>query len=61
MNFIWINDVRLPAPDRGLKVLRQQLVDSGRSASGQVLAQKINRRIMKWDSLKWSHLSAEEC
>ena len=60
MNFIWINDIRLPAPDKGLKVLRQQLVDSGRSASGQVLAQKINRRIMKWDSLKWSHLSAEE-
>lgn len=60
MNFIWINDIQLPAPDKGLKVLRQQLVDSGRSARGQVLAQKINRRIMKVDSLKWSYLTATD-
>lgn len=60
MNFIWINDIKLPAPDKGLKILRQQLVDSGRNAAGVTVAQKINRRIMKWDSLKWSHLSAEE-
>lgn len=59
-NFIWINGVKIPSPDKGLKILRQQLIDGGRSASGQVIAQKINRRILKVDSLQWKYLTAED-
>lgn len=55
--FIWINGKQLPAPDQGLKIQRQQLVDSGRNAKGQVVAQLINRRLLKVDSLKWSYLT----
>lgn len=58
--FIWINNVQLPAPDKGLRIQRQQLVDSGRNAKGQVIAQKINRRLLKVDSLQWSYLTATQ-
>lgn len=57
---IWINGIELPSPDKGLKIQRQQLVDSGRNAKGQVVAQKINRRLMKVDSLQWKFLKASE-
>ncbi len=55
---IWINDVALPYPDMGLQIERQQLVDSARNALGQVVAQKINRRLHKLSSLKWTYLPA---
>ena len=57
---IWINGVQLPAPDKGLKEQWQQLVDSGRNAQGQVIAQLINRRLLKLDSLQWSYLTATQ-
>ena len=57
--FIWINGIQLPAPDNSAKILRQQLVDSARNAYGQVVAQKINRRLLKVDGLQWSYLPAE--
>lgn len=60
MSLIWINDIPLPFPDRGFTILRSQLVDSGRNASGEVVAQKVNRRLHKIDSLKWSHLTAAQ-
>ena len=59
-NFIWINGVKLPAPDVGMKIVRSQLVDSGRNAKGQVVAQKINRRLLKLDALEWSYLTATQ-
>ena len=59
-NFIWINGKKLPAPDVGAKIQRQQLVDSGRNAKGEVVAQKVNRRLLKVDSLQWSYLSAAQ-
>lgn len=58
--FIWINGVQLPAPDQGLTIIRSQLVDSGRNASGKVVAQKINRRQLKVDGLQWSYLTAAQ-
>lgn len=58
--FIWINGKQLPAPDNEARIQRQQLVDSGRNAKGQVVAQKINRRLLKVDSLKWSYLTASQ-
>lgn len=58
--FIKINGIVLPYPSRGLKVQRQQFVDSSRNANGQVVAQKINRRIMKFDALEWKYLTADQ-
>ena len=55
---IWINSIELPDPDRGLKIARQQLVDSARNALGQVVAQKVNRRLHKLEGLKWTYLPA---
>lgn len=58
--FIKINGVVLPYPSRGLSVKRQQFVDSSRNANGQVVGQKINRRILKFDGLEWAHLTASK-
>lgn len=58
--FFKINGVILPVPSTGLVVQRQQFVDSARNALGQVVAQKINRRIIKFDSIKWAHLTATQ-
>lgn len=60
MAFIKINGINLPAPARGLKVIRTQLVDSGRNANGQVISQKVNRRQIKFDNLYWPHLKASQ-
>lgn len=58
--FIKINGKELPYPSTGLQVQRQQLVDSKRNAMGEVVAQKINRRLFKFNNLKWSHLTASQ-
>jgi hypothetical protein len=55
-----INGIVLPYPSRGLTMQRQQLVDSTRNAKGQVVAQKINRRLFKFDALEWKHLTASQ-
>lgn len=58
--FIKINGIVLPYPARGLNIQRQQFVDSARNALGQVVAQKINRRINKINALEWKHLTADQ-
>lgn len=58
--FIKVNGKVLPYPSRGLTLQRQQFVDSARNANGEVVAQKINRRIIKLNSLKWNWLTASE-
>jgi hypothetical protein len=58
--FFKINGVNLPVPSRGLTVQRQQFVDSARNAQGQIIAQRINRRLIKFDSVEWAHLTAVE-
>lgn len=58
--FLEINGIELPYPSYGLTVKRSQFVDSARNANGEVVAQKINRRILKFDSLEWKHLTASE-
>ena len=60
MAYIVANGIEIPYPARGLKKARQQLVDSKRNALGQVVAQKINRRLTKIDSLEWSFLTASQ-
>lgn len=58
--FIKINGVVLPYPAYGLTQPRQQFVDNARNALGQMVGQKINRRIIKFDNLVWKHLTASE-
>jgi len=58
--FIKINGVTLPYPARGLNIQRQQFVDSARNGLGQVVAQKVNRRIDKINALEWKHLTASQ-
>lgn len=58
--FIKINDKVLPYPAVGLKMERQQLVDSGRNANGEIIAQRINRRLWKFSGLEWKHLTASQ-
>ena len=58
--FIKINGITLPYPARGLQIQRQQFVDSARNGLGQVVAQKVNRRIDKLNQLEWKHLTASE-
>lgn len=60
MGFFQINGKDLPYPATGLQMQRQQLVDSKRNAAGQVVAQKINRRLFKFNNLKWKHLTAAQ-
>ena len=60
MSFFKINGNSFPTPQRGLIVQRQQLVNSGRNGLGEVVAQKINRRQIKFDSLVWAWLPADQ-
>lgn len=55
--FIKINGITIPTPARGLVYQGQQLVDSARNANGEVVAQKINRRLIKLDSVTWPLLT----
>jgi hypothetical protein len=56
--FFAINGIELPVPSRGLQFKRTQFVDSARNANGVVVAQKINRRIYKFENLVWKYLDA---
>lgn len=56
--FFAINGIELPVPARGLQFKRTQFVDSARNAKGEVVAQKINRRIYKFENLVWKYLDA---
>lgn len=58
--FLKINGVVLPYPFKGVVLQRQQLVDSARNALGEVVAQRINRRLDKFSALEWPHLKASE-
>ena len=60
MAFFTINGVAVPCPAKGLNLERQQLVDSKRNALGEVVAQKINKRLSKFSTLEWKHLSADD-
>ena len=44
-------------PMIGYQELSEQLVKSTRNANGQVISQKINRRLNKFDNLTWPYLS----
>ena len=47
-------------PARDYSIKTEQLVRSTRNANGQVIAHPINRRLNKFDNLKWPYLSREQ-
>ena len=57
---IYINDVAVPCPKRGLEIMVATLVDSARNVNGTVVGQKIGRDQYKLNSLVWPWLSAEQ-
>lgn len=59
-DYVEVNGVRrlcTANPARDYNEKSEQLVISARNALGQVTAQKINRRINKFENLKWPYLS----
>lgn len=58
---VWLwNGRPVPLPNSGLKFLTSQLVTDERNANGQVIADTINRRQVKMDSVTWNYLSASD-
>nr|DAN17920.1 MAG TPA: hypothetical protein [Caudoviricetes sp.] len=60
ITYFSINGVALPSPDRGLQIKRTQQLDQGTNALGQIVAQKINRRLTNIDTITWSYLTADQ-
>lgn len=57
--YLTFNGVELPCPS-SLSYEGQQTVDSARNAEAQVIAQKINRRMVKLSGITWNVLSPDE-
>lgn len=58
--FIWINDLQVPSPDRGLNLVVSTNVSDGKNSNGEFVGQKIGRDQDKIDSLQWKFLTAEQ-
>lgn len=58
-DFLIVEGVRFPPPDKGFSISTSQAVDSGRNANYAFVGQKVGRRIWKIDGLQWSGLDAE--
>lgn len=54
------NEIQTATPARGLSYQGQQMVDSARNANAVVVAQKINRRLIKLNNLEWKYLTDDE-
>lgn len=57
--FLEFNGKKLPNPKYGMTIERQQLVESGRNAKGEVVGAKVNRRQIKLNVV-FPHLTANE-
>ena len=57
--YLTFNGVELPCPS-DLSYEGQQTVDSARNANAEVIAQKINRRMVKLSGITWNVLSPED-
>lgn len=58
--FIYINNVAVPYPARGLELMVATLVDSARNANGVVVGQKIGRDQYKINNLQWPWLTSTQ-
>jgi hypothetical protein len=59
-SMIYVNDVPIPYPARGLEIMVATLVDSARNANGTVVGQKIGRDQYKINALTWPWLTAAQ-
>jgi len=60
MSVLVVNNVPLKTPDGGFTISGSQFSDGMRNANGEMLLTKINRRIIKFDTLTWSGATPEE-
>lgn len=54
-----INGVSL-TPSSAATMVTSQFVDSARNANAKIIAQKINRRQIKYDGIQWNYLTYDE-
>lgn len=58
---VWLfNGEPAPVPMGQLKISSSQQADVKKNAGGKTIAQKINRRIVKYDSVQWSYLTYDQ-
>lgn len=60
MAFLLVNGQELPPCKRGVSPIVTTVVDAGRNANGQVVAQKVGRDQYKIDTLEWPWLTAAQ-
>ncbi len=60
MAFLEVNGVALPMPKRGLEIIISTAVNSGRNAQAEVIGERVGRDVLKYNSLEWAWLSAEQ-
>ena len=60
MSVLIVNNVPLKTPDGGFTISGSQFSDGARNANGQMILSKINRRIIKFDTLTWTGLTPAE-
>lgn len=58
-DFLIIEGVKCPPPDKGFEILTSQAVDGARNVNFAFVGQKVGRRIWKINGLQWSKLDAE--
>lgn len=59
-NFLYVNGRAMPQPKKPLTIEGQQGVDGQRNSQNIEIAQKINRRIIKFSNLEWPYLTDKE-
>lgn len=58
-DFLIVNGVKFPPPDKGFEILSAQSVDAGANANNAIVGQKVGRRYWTINGLQWSNLDAE--
>lgn len=60
MAFLEINGVEVPCPSTGLEIILSDAVNSGRNANAEVIAEKVGKTNIKYNSLHWTWLTKDE-
>lgn len=56
--FLIVNNVQFPCPQRGMQIIGSQTVDAGRNANNAVVGQLVGRKLWKINNLQWKGLDA---
>lgn len=60
MAFLEVNGIELPCPSVGLEIVLSDAVNSGRNANAEVIAEKVGKTNLKYNSLQWAWLTKDE-